>query len=313
MQTFTITPEHHHERIDRVLTSLLQPSSRSFAQKLIRQGLVNINGKVAKKGNRVAEGNQIEIRELKLKESKFSPADIPLEILYEDHDVIVVNKPAGLLTHPSPAEKKQTLVNAILHHCSRSLSGIGGQRRPGIVHRLDKDTSGVLIVAKHEEALRDLAQQFQDRKIEKHYLALVLGKMESHSGTIEAPLIKTHGRAAARSRISASKSAKDSTTHFWVKQAFADQYALLDVRIVTGRMHQIRVHLAAIKHPVVGDRLYGNRKLNKKWEEMGLKRQFLHAWKLSFKHPMTKEKMSFEAPLPEELQTTLGRLSITLE
>jgi len=248
------------------------------------------------------------VKKLKLKPSKFEAKEIPLDILYEDDDMLVVNKPAGLLTHPSAREKEYTLVNALLHHCGDRLSGIGGEQRPGIVHRLDKNTSGILMVAKHDESHKDLAKQIQERKIEKYYIALVSGLMKSKSGTIEAPLLKTRVRKKNKVIVSPNKEAKDSTTLFSVKETFQDKYSLLDVQIITGRMHQIRVHFASIDHPVVGDITYGNKKVNEHFKKLGLLRQFLHAHKLKFRHPRTEKWMEFEAPLSEDLNEILDLL-----
>lgn len=308
MQTFTVPEQIKNERIDAALAELMDAYSRSYVQKLIRKNLVKINGRTAKKGNRVSAGDKISVEEAKLEDSKFEAKEIPLEIIYEDDDLLVVNKPPGLLTHPSAHEKRQTLVNALLHHCGDRLSGIGGEKRPGIVHRLDKDTSGILMIAKHDEAHKDLAKQIQERRVEKHYLALVNGLMKSKSGTIEAPLLKSREHKKNRVRVSPHQDAKDSLTHFWIKQTFQDKYTLLDVQIITGRMHQIRVHLAAINHPVIGDEMYGNKKVNAHFKKLGLSRQFLHAFKLKFQHPRTHEWVEFEAPIYEDLKTILQQL-----
>jgi len=308
MQTYKISSDLDGERIDSVLFELMSAYSRSYVQKLIRQQLVQINDKVAKKGNRVREGDQVTVREAQLKESKFLPEDIPLDIIYEDDDLLVVNKAAGILTHPSAHEKQFTLVNALLHHCGDRLSGIGGEKRPGIVHRLDKDTSGILMVAKHDGSHKDLARQIQQRKVEKHYLALVAGTFDTPQGTIEAPLLKSRVRKKNKVLVSPSQNAKDSLTHFKVKKSIHDKYSLLNVQIITGRMHQIRVHLASISHPVVGDDTYGNKKANSYFKKLGLTRQFLHAFKLKFKHPRTKKWLSFEAPLSDDLKNVLKEL-----
>lgn len=308
MQSYKVTSDHDGDRIDNVLAKLMDAYSRTFVQKLIRKKLVKINNKVAKKGNRVSVGDVITVKKAKLEKSKFEAKDIPLEIIYEDDDLLIVNKPAGLLTHPSAHEQSYTLVNALLHHCGNSLSGIGGEKRPGIVHRLDKDTSGVIVVAKHDESHKDLAKQIQQRKVEKYYLALVVGLMKSSSGTIEAPLLKTRIHKKNKVVISPNKLAKDSLTHFTVKEKIKDKYSLLEVQIITGRTHQIRVHLASINHPVVGDKTYGNKNVNSDTNKMGLTRQFLHAYKLKFRHPRTHEWVEFKAPLSEDLKNILEAL-----
>ena len=308
MQRHLVPEDLDGERIDIALVQLMKAYSRTAVQRLVRQELVMINGKIAKKGNRVAAGDTVGIREAKLRPSRFTPEEIPLDILYEDDDLLIVNKPSGLLTHPSAGERRQTLVNALLHHCGKRLSGIGGELRPGIVHRLDKDTSGILMVAKHDESHKDLARQIQERSVEKHYLTLAKGIMKSSSGTIDAPLLKSQVKGRNKVFISPSKKAKDSLTHFRVIETFGGEYSLLEVRIITGRMHQIRVHLEAIGHPVVGDELYGHRKTNALFEELGLKRQFLHAYRLKFQHPRSHEWMEFTAPLPKDLEQVLQSL-----
>ena len=308
MQTLTVPAEFNGERIDTALAQLMNAYSRSMVHKLVGHGLVKINGKLAKKGNRVHEGDIIEVRDQKLVESRFQPKEIPLDILYEDDDLLIINKPPGLLTHPSTREREYTLVNALLHHCGDRLSGIGGEKRPGIVHRLDKDTSGILMVAKHDESHRALAKQIQERRIEKYYLTLVRGLMDSTKGTIEAPLLKSQVGGQNKVVISSSRNAKASLTHFTVQEVFPGEYTLLEVQIITGRMHQIRVHLAAIHHPVVGDQLYGNKKTNDELRALGLHRQFLHAYRLKFQHPRTHEWMEFTAPLPKDLQQVLEAL-----
>jgi len=298
-------PEHlDGERIDVAAAEIMNAYSRTQVQRMIRKGLVYLNGKPAKKGNKVATEDEISWKPMPVEESKFEARDIPLDIIYEDDDLLIVNKPAGLLTHPSAHERKETLVNALLHHCGDRLSGIGGEKRPGIVHRLDKDTSGILMVAKHDESHKDLAKQIQERRVEKHYLALVTGEMDTPSGTIDAPIMKSREQKDHRVRITPHKDAKDSLTHFWVKETF-EYFTLLDVQIITGRMHQIRVHLSAIHHPVAGDPLYGNRKTNSALKKLGLERQFLHAFSLKFRHPRTQEWVQFEAPLPEDLEKVL--------
>jgi 23S rRNA pseudouridine1911/1915/1917 synthase len=309
MKNYSVPEEVNNQRIDLALVAMTDVYSRAHAQRLIRHQLVKINGKIAKKGNRVKTDNVVEVGELILEESKFEAIDIPLTILYEDDDLLVVVKPSGLLTHPSAHDRKNTLVNALLHHCGDRLSGIGGEKRPGIVHRLDKDTSGILMVAKHDGAHKDLARQLQERKVEKHYLALVEGIMDSSEGTIDAPLMKTRPkRGKTRVVVSPDSTAKDSVTKFWVKETFANRFSLLDVQIITGRMHQIRVHLGAINHPIIGDKDYGYGKVNNEFEEKGLQRQFLHAFRLKFKHPRTEKWMEFEAPLPEDLQNVIDQL-----
>lgn len=308
MQRIIIPKKYTGMRIDLALADLIDAYSRNFVQRLIREELVLINNKIAKKGNRVVEGDKIIIQDASLKDSRFTAKNIPIEIIYEDDDLLIVNKPPGLLTHPSSKEREVSLVNALLYHCKNRLSGIGGERRPGIVHRLDKNTSGLLMVAKHDEAHKDLAKQIQERRVEKHYLTLVLGLMGSKRGTIEAPLLKTSKKKENKVVISQNKKAKPSLTHFTVQEAFQKKISLLDVQIVTGRMHQIRVHLSAIRHPIIGDEKYGNKKINTIFRNFGLHRQFLHAYKLSFQHPRTHQQKHFEIPLPKDLSSLLDCL-----
>lgn len=294
------------KRIDQALPLIMNTYSRAQVQRWIKEGLVLINNTAAKKGNRVKEGDRIIIQESKLKPSKFKKKNIPLKILFEDQDLLVVDKPSGLLTHPSAYERENTLVNAILHHCGKNLSGIGGELRPGIVHRLDKDTSGVLLVAKHDEAHRDLAKQMEHRQVKKEYLALVKGVPQTRSGTIDAPLGRKQNRGKQMIAISAEKKAKSAKTHFTVEKVFEGGYALLRIQLETGRMHQIRVHMAAIGLPVVGDRMYGDPETNQFFKDNSrLDRQFLHACRIEFMHPRTGKMVTVESPLPEDLKNAL--------
>jgi 23S rRNA pseudouridine1911/1915/1917 synthase len=308
MQKFQVPEDLHGERIDLALHQMMDAYSRTFVQKLIRKKLVSVNGHLAKKGVRVSTGDEVSVEEAELEDSSFSPKEIPLDIIYEDDDFLVINKPSGLLTHPSAHDKSNTLVNALLHHCGDRLSGIGGERRPGIVHRLDKLTSGIMMVAKHDESHHDLAQQIQERKVEKRYRTLVLGRMKSPSGSIEAPLLKTQVNKRHKMIVSPGRDSKDSLTHFSVIEELQERYSFLDVQIITGRMHQIRVHFASIGHPVVGDELYGNKKANAEFAKKGLKRQFLHAHYLKFRHPRTHEWVEFSAPLAKDLEQVLEDL-----
>lgn len=294
------------KRIDQALPLMMNAYSRAQVQRWIKEGLVLINDVIAKKGNRVKVKDQITIQKPKLKASKFKKKNIPLKILFEDQDLLVVDKPSGLLTHPSVYERENTLVNAILHHCGENLSGIGGELRPGIVHRLDKDTSGVLLVAKHDEAHRDLAKQIEHRQVKKEYLALVKGVPQTRSGTIDAPLGRKQNRGKQMIAISTEKKAKSAKTHFTVEKVFEGEYALLRIQLETGRMHQIRVHMVAIGLPVVGDHMYGDPETNQFFNnKCGLERQFLHACSIAFTHPRTGKSMTVEAPLPEDLQKVL--------
>jgi 23S rRNA pseudouridine1911/1915/1917 synthase len=287
-------------RLDAWLAEEEPEHSRARWQALIKEGLVTVNGKAVKKNRHLCEGDRVAWQIPAPVEAVPQPEDIPLDILYEDHDVIVINKPAGLVVHPAAGNETGTLVNALLHHCT-DLTGIGGEKRPGIVHRLDKDTSGVMVAAKNETALNELSRQFRYRETEKEYLALVWGIPAEKRGTVRG----TIGRHPIhRKKMAADvRNGRDAVSHYEVMEPLNDA-ALVRVRIETGRTHQVRVHMAHIKHPVIGDTVYGRaRKSNIK-----ANRQMLHAAKLSFAHPKTDKRMLFEAPLPEDFQKVLERL-----
>ncbi|MFW6078658.1 MAG: RluA family pseudouridine synthase [Gemmatimonadota bacterium] len=293
------------ERIDAYLAARLTRYSRSRIARLLRDGRIRLNGRVPKKSERPAPGDVIEVQVPPPEPSPLRPQAIPLDILYEDDDLLVVDKPAGMVVHPAPGHGDGTLVNALLHHVD-DLSGIGGVRRPGIVHRLDKDTSGLLVVAKNDDAHRALSRALKRREIRRLYLAVCWGHLDHDEQTIDAPI----GRSPRhRKRMAVVDGGRRAVTHLrrlerWVA---AD---LLDVRLETGRTHQIRVHLASIGHPVVGDRTYGERAYRgmsgpvRGWArelERRVPRQFLHATELRFRHPRTGEGLKVSCPLPEEL------------
>ncbi|MDI6821703.1 MAG: RluA family pseudouridine synthase [Actinomycetota bacterium] len=288
------------QRLDAFLAKRRKIPSRSFAQNLISQGLVQVNGKIMTKHHRLKKGETISLTIPSPEEPKILPELIPLNIIYEDEDIIVLSKPAGMVVHPAYGHTTGTLVNALLAH-TKDLSGIGGVKRPGIVHRLDKDTSGLMVVAKNDMAHLSLAKQVKKRKLRRIYLALVHGTFDIDSGTIEAPI----GRSPhLRKKMMVISAGRHAVTNFKVKERFKD-YTLLEVDIQTGRTHQIRVHMSYIKHPVVGDPEYGYRKARK---ELGLNRQFLHAHRLQFTHPGTEKSISFEDKLPEDLNKVLTLL-----
>lgn len=263
--------------------------SRTRAAALIEQGLVQVNGKTALKPSfRPRAGDQIVYTVPQVEETALIPQDIPLDILYEDECLAVVNKPAGLVVHPAPGNESGTLVNALMYHLS-SLSGIGGEKRPGIVHRLDKDTSGLMLVAKDDQAHLSLSRQLAERTMEKHYRAVVLGPVKAPHGLIEKPL----GRDPKdRKRMAVVPSGRYALTEWTLLRPFGPQAALLDVHIHTGRTHQIRVHMASVGHPVLGDPLYGSRRAPR------ADRLMLHACSLSFDHPATGRRMTFVCPAP---------------
>jgi len=302
-QSFTRNYSGPGERLDRWLSNQLPDLSRSRIQALIKAGRITLHGEPCKPRHTLHEGDHIEITIPAPEPVNIQPENIPLDILYEDNDILVLNKPPGLVVHPAPGHASGTLVNALLHHCENaetgetSLAGIGGELRPGIVHRLDKDTSGVLIVAKNEQALAGLAEQFKHHTVKKEYLALVWGKPVPAEGTIETDI----GRSAHnRKKMSAKpRSGRHAVTHYSTIESFSET-TLLRVRIETGRTHQIRVHLAHIGHPVVGDKQYG--RARKMRQPIPIKRQMLHAERLTIEHPRTGKQLKFEAPIPEDMR-----------
>ena len=264
--------------------------SRAMVQKLLEENNILVNGSIKKSSYKVKMGDKIDITINKPKESKIEAQDIPVEIVYEDADIIVVNKPKGLVVHPANGNPDGTLVNAIMNICKDSLSGIGGEKRPGIVHRLDKDTSGLLIIAKNDKAHIQMSEQIKNRKVKKKYIALVRGIINENEATINMPIARSK---KDRKKMAVDKDGKEAVTHFKVLKRY-DKYTLLEIKIDTGRTHQIRVHMSEIGHPVIGDEVYSNGK-----NEFGVKGQMLHARSLDFEHPITGEKMHLEAEIPE--------------
>ncbi len=295
----TIIVEQEKERIDKYLVNKLPEFSRMMIQKLIEQEQILVNTKPVKTSYVVQVGDVIDVAVPQAKPTHLEPQEIPLKIVYEDQDIIVVNKEKGMVVHPAAGNPDGTLVNAIMAHCKENLSGIGGELRPGIVHRLDKDTSGLLIIAKNDKAHIEISKQIQERKVKKTYLALVRGVIPENEATIDMPI----GRSMQdRKKMAVTKKGKVAITHFKVLERFS-KYTFLQIQIETGRTHQIRVHLAEIGYPVVGDMVYSNGK-----NEFGVEGQMLHAKSLDFLHPITKEKMHLEAPLPEYFKEVLEKL-----
>ncbi|RJQ47479.1 MAG: RluA family pseudouridine synthase [Gaiellales bacterium] len=295
------------ERLDRVLAAAPGVGSRAAAQRLIAAGLATVDGVPRSKNFLVRSGQLVEAEVPPPPDSTLEPEPMDLAIPFEDEHLLVVDKPAGIVTHPSKGHARGTLVHGLLAH---SIAGGDSPRRPGIVHRLDKDTSGLMIVAKSEESHRLLVDMLAGHEVERTYLALVHGVFETKEGTVEAPV----GRdAARRQQMSvAARGGRDAVTHFRVAESWpadsrerdrAGGYSLLEVRLETGRTHQIRVHLAAIGHPVAGDATYGRRK-----DTLGVGRQFLHSHRLRFGHPVTGEVIELESPLPDDLKAALDRL-----
>ena len=286
------------KRIDTYITSKSE-YSRAMIQKMMDNGNILVNGKKVKVSYKVQADDEITIKEQAAKEISLEAQDIPIEVLYEDNDIIVVNKPKGMVVHPANGNPDGTLVNAIMSICKNSLSGIGGEIRPGIVHRLDKDTSGALIVAKNDKSHIKMSEQIKNHEVEKTYIALVKGFVKENEATIDMPI----GRSLKdRKKMAVRKEGKNAVTHFKVIERFPN-YTLLEVKIETGRTHQIRVHLSEIGYPIVGDEVYSNGK-----NEWNIHGQCLHAKSLKFKHPITEKEMCIEAPIPEYFQNITKEL-----
>ncbi len=284
------------ERLDSYLKRVLENFSREYIKNLIKEGQVLVNGEIKKPSYKIKEKDIIEINIPEPKEISLKPENIKIDIIYEDDDVAVINKPQGMLTHPVGKQNSGTLVNALLYHL-KNLSQIGGVFRPGIVHRLDKDTSGLLIVAKNDFAHQALSKDLKERKIKRIYYALVKGEIDQNEGIISIPLIKNF---VSKKFVKPSLLGKEAETHFKVIKRYKG-FTLIEVSLKTGRTHQIRVHLSFIGYPIVGDRIYG-------FPHSSLKGQLLHAKKLIFNHPRTKEALCFEIPLPDYFESFLNGL-----
>ncbi len=286
-------------RVDKYLNNVQDELSRSFIQQLIDEGKILINGNICKSNTKVKNGDTITIMDFELVSIDAKPENIPLDIIYEDHDIIVINKPKGMVVHPSVGNYEHTLVNALLYHC-HDLSGINGKIRPGIVHRIDKDTTGCIVACKNDKAHEAIALQLANKTCHREYIALVEGNIEHNSGTIDAPI----GRDTKdRKKMTVTEiNSKEAITHFDVIERFKN-YTLIKCKLETGRTHQIRVHMQFIGHPIVGDPVYGRRKTLK--DTQG---QVLHAYKLELIHTTTDQKMSFEAPLPTYFQELLAKI-----
>ena len=286
-------------RLDKAIAELDETISRMMVQKLIEDDKVVVNGKKEKSSYKVKENDFITIEIQEPKESKLKAEEIPLNVVYEDNDIIIINKEKGMVVHPGNGNQDGTLVNAIMARCKDSLSGIGGEIRPGIVHRIDKDTSGIIIIAKNDKAHIDISNQIKEHKTKKTYLALVRGLVKENEATIDMPI----GRSTKdRTKMAVSKNGKNAITHIKVIERFKE-YTLLEINIETGRTHQIRVHLSQIGYPIVGDYVYSNGK-----NPFGVEGQMLHSEKLEFKHPITDKEMKLEAKLPEYFEKVLEEL-----
>lgn len=291
-------------RLDRYVADALPDLSRAAVQRLISESQVTVNGLPARSSHKVRSGDEVIVRVPPPRPATLEPEELPLDVLYEDGDILVLNKAAGMVVHPGAGNPSGTLVNAVLAHCP-DLQGIGGELRPGIVHRLDKDTSGVLIVAKHDLAIRALQRQFKRRTVRKFYVALLNGSLPQEEGFIEAPIGRNR---VHRQKMAVVANGKPSRTRWRVMEHLRDAqghpYTLVEVQLLTGRTHQIRVHFAWLGYPLVGDRVYGPAR-----QPLAAPRQFLHARDLTVVHPVTGEELTFSVPWPPDLQEVLQSLS----
>lgn len=287
------------QRLDAYIAKENEDISRTMIKKLIEDGNILVNGKKQKTSYKVQNNDEIEINIPEAKEINLKAQDIPIEIIYEDNDIIVVNKPKGMVVHPAVGNLDGTLVNAIMNICKDTLSGIGGEVRPGIVHRLDKDTSGLLIIAKNDNSHIKMSEQIKNREVTKIYIALVRGVIAENEATIDMPIARS---TKDRKKMAVNRNGKKAVTHFKVLKRY-DKYTLLQIKIDTGRTHQIRVHMAEIGHPVVGDMVYSNGK-----NDFGVEGQMLHSKILEFKHPITGKEMHLEAKIPEYFEDVLRQL-----
>ena len=295
-----VNDEFEGKRIDAYISSVDTQLSRTMIQKLIQEKNIKVNGKIVKASYKVISGDEIEIEIPEPKEINLKPQNIPLDVIYEDNDIIVINKPKGMVVHPANGNPDGTVVNAVMALCKDSLSGIGGEVRPGIVHRLDKNTSGIMIIAKNDKAHINLSEQLKNHEVKKTYIALVRGIINENEATINMPISRSKND---RKKMAVNRDGKNAITHFKVLGRYKNKYTLLKVNIETGRTHQIRVHLSHIGHPVIGDDVYSNGK-----NEWGISGQCLHAWKIEFNHPITKKKMELEAKIPEYLNRIIKEL-----
>ena len=300
LSEYLVQAEDSGRRIDVCLSEKLPEISRSHIQKLLKSGLVNVNGSACRSNYKVKENDRISLEIPEPETPEILPENIPLSILYEDEDVLVIDKPKGMVVHPSAGHYEGTLVNAVLFHCKDGLSGINGVLRPGIVHRIDMDTTGALVICKNDLAHQDLAEQLKNHTIRRRYRAIVFGNLKEDSGTINAPI----GRHPVdRKKMAVNyRNGKEAVTHYRVLERFGN-YTYIECRLETGRTHQIRVHMSHIGHPLLGDNVYGSGR-----SPFSLQGQTLHAMILGFVHPRTKEYMEFEAPLPDYFTEILRSL-----
>ena len=304
-ETYIVSPETKAERLDTYVSSK-SGLSRSHVQKLIKQGLVIVNSRIEKVSYKIKNGDSIELTIPVQPESLLVPEDIPLDVIYEDEHIIIINKPPKMIVHPAAGYKSGTLINALIYRCGK-LASIGAPLRPGIVHRLDKDTSGIIVIAKDDAAYLNLCKQFKERKVEKYYLALLYGTLKKDKEEINTPI----GRAIAdRKKMSTkTRKGKEAVTQFEVIKRFKSA-TMVKIKIITGRTHQIRVHFADSGHPVLGDKIYG-KKTNIKFAQrtINFSRQMLHAQSLKFKHPVDGSPLEFTTPIPKDIETAIKELN----
>lgn len=297
---FVLKKEMSGKRLDSVIPLEIKDISRSFVQKLFDNKKIKKNGEICSKKDKGSEGDTISVELPEPEKIKIEEENIPINIVYEDKDLLVVDKPAGMVVHPAPGNYSKTLVNALMYHCGDELSSINGVIRPGIVHRIDKDTSGLLMVAKNDKAHISLSQQLSEHSITRKYSAIVYNNIKEDEGTVKEP-IGRDPKNRLRNAVSYVNS-KEAVTHYRVLERFG-RFTMIEARLETGRTHQIRVHMSYIKHPLLGDELYGPQK-----NKYGAGRQMLHAKVLGFIHPLTNEYMEFESPLPDDFNKVIENL-----
>ncbi len=297
--SFLIEPTSEGVRIDSFISSEVDDVSRAYIQKLIKEGLIKVNGKTPKSNYKLKSGDNIYVKIPAPVDVSIIPENIPLDIVYEDNDIIIVNKPKGMVVHPAPGHYEGTLVNALMYHCKDNLSGINGELRPGIVHRIDRDTTGLIVICKNDYAHRFIADQLSVHSITRLYHAIVYGNIKEDEGTIDKPIAR---HPVDRKKMAVIADGKTAVTHYKVLERFGD-YTYIECSLETGRTHQIRVHMSYIKHPLLGDTVYGPD--NKRFKLEG---QCLHAKTLGFIHPTTKEYIEFDSELPDYFIKLLKRL-----